>query len=83
MYQVYIEAHKCTLDERLKTFARLQYDRISLTFKLCQTSLWLKRVCEYPPENSLDCLDLNRFGGLRKLYVIIALLSVNTENCVH
>ena len=65
---------KRTLEERLKTFARRQYDRISLALKLGQTSLWLKRVCEQPPENSLNALGLNRFGGLRKLYVMIALL---------
>ena len=39
---------------------------------------WLKRVCEQPPppENSLNYLSLNRFGGVRNLYVMIAFLWV-------
>ena len=46
IYQVYIEAHKCTLKEHLKTFAWLRYERISLARELGQISLWLKQVCE-------------------------------------
>ena len=40
IYQMYIEAYKCIFEERLKTFAWLRYDRISLALKLGQTSLW-------------------------------------------
>ena len=39
IYQVYIETHKCTLEEHLKTFARLRYDWISLALELGQISL--------------------------------------------
>ena len=45
--------------------------------KLGLTLLWLKRVCEYPPpqkKNSLNSLASNRFGRLRKLYVMTTLL---------
>ena len=46
IYQVYIETYKCTIEERLKTFAQLRHDQISLALRLGQTSLWLKQVCE-------------------------------------
>ena len=46
IYQVYIEVCK---EERLKTFAWLRFDLISLALKLSQTSSWLKRVALPPP----------------------------------
>ena len=45
IYQVYIEAHKRTLKEHLKTFAWLWYE-FSLALELGQISLWLKQLCE-------------------------------------
>ena len=59
---MYIEAYKCTLEERLKTFARLQYDRISLALKFGQTSLWLKRVGKLPPWKFF------KFSGLKPIW---------------
>ena len=70
--------HRTTKGEQLKTFARLRYDSISLalTSKLetvedhCGSSEYVSIA----PENSLNSLGLNQLGGLRKSFVMTAIL---------
>ena len=70
IYQMYIEAYKCTLEEHLKLL--LDYDMTQSVWHLSSVRHHRSQN-EYvssPPENSLG---LDRFDRLRKLYVMIAL----------